>query len=262
VYFQLDSSLLDATRAACIALPAAGLPRFLGRHIRPGWALVAPLSILVVAAILEAWATGAAVLAWISLLLVPPGCALALGWAAHGARPPLALLAVPLLAVALAAPDSAAGQLGRIALIGGSVVTVGRLIAGAAPLTLVKAGIVAMATIDAIIIFGHLFDQQNAQFVGAVASPGLPRLQVARLGNASCDYGDFFAAGLTGAVFAAERRPQLKAALAVFLVTQAFDQLFLVVDILPATVPPALVLVGFELLSRRRPERAWGRCRR
>jgi hypothetical protein len=262
VYFQLDSSLLDATRAACIALPAAGLPRFLGRHIRPGWALVAPLSILVVAAILEAWATGAAVLAWISLLLVPPGCALALGWAAHGARPPLALLAVPLLAVALAAPDSAAGQLGRIALIGGSVVTVGRLIAGAAPLTLVKAGIVAMATIDAIIIFGHLFDQQNAQFVGAVASPGLPQLQVARLGNASCDYGDFFAAGLTGAVFAAERRPQLKAALAVFLVTQAFDQLFLVVDILPATVPPALVLVGFELLSRRRPERAWGRCRR
>jgi hypothetical protein len=259
VYLQLDSTLLDAARGACMALPAAGLPRFLGRLRRPGWALVAPLSILAVAAVLEAWAAGATALAWISLLLVPPGCALALGWAAHGARPWLALLAVPLLAAALAAPAGAVGEVARIALIGGSCVTVGRLVAGAAPLTLVKAGLVAMATIDAIVIFGHLFDHQDAQFVGAVASPGLPQLQVAQLGHAAVDYGDFFAAGLAGAVVAAERRPQLAAALAMFVVSQLFNQLFLVVDTLPATVPPAIVLVGFGLLQpswRASPARA------
>jgi hypothetical protein len=173
------------------------------------------------------------------------------GWAAHGARPWLALLALPLLAAALTEPGGTAGEVARIALIGGSCVTVGRLVAGSAPLPLVKAGVVAMATVDAIIIFGHLFDQQNAQFVGAVPASGLPQLQVARLGHASTDYGDFFAAGLAGAVIAVDRKPQLAAAVAMFGVSQAFNQLFLVVDSLPATVPPALVLVAFELVSPR-----------
>lgn len=247
MYLQLDSSLLDAARAACMAVPAAGLPRSLGLLRRRGWALVAPLSILVVAAVLELSGSNADVFAWIALLLVPPGCALALGWAAHGARPWLAVVAVPLLAAAFAAPDDTLGQLARIGLIGGSCVTVGRLLAGAAPPALVKAGLVAMATIDATIIFGHLFDQQNALFEAAVASPDLPQLQTANLGHAGCDYGDFFAAGLAGAMVAFERRPQLAAAVAMFLVSQAFNQLFLVVDILPVTVPPALVLVGLEI---------------
>ena len=43
-------------------------------------------------------------------MLVPIGCALALGWAMHGAWPPLAALAAPLLALAWASPDSRAGQ--------------------------------------------------------------------------------------------------------------------------------------------------------
>jgi hypothetical protein len=246
VYLQLDTCLLDAARATCMALPAAGLPRWLGALRRGGWALVGPLSILVVAAVVELSATSADVLAWIALLLVPVGGALALGWAAHGARPWAALIAVPMLVAALGAPDDAVGEVARIALIGGSCVTVGRLLAGAAPPALVKAGLVAMATIDATIIFGHLFDQQNAVFEAAVASPGLPQLQTASLGRAGCDYGDFFAAGLAGAVIAFERRPQLAAAVAMFLVSQLFNQLFLVTDILPLTVPPALVLIALE----------------
>jgi hypothetical protein len=254
VYLHLDSSLLDATRAATMALPAAGLPRWLGRLRRRGWALVGPLSILVVAAAIELSTANAHVLAWIALLLVPPSCALAFGWAARGARPWLAVAALPLFAGAFAAPDDTVGELARIALIGGSCITVGRLLAGAAPLTLIKAGLIAMATVDAVIIFGHLFDQQNAVFEAAVATPGLPQLQTAQLGSAGCDYGDFFAAGLAGAVVAAEGRPQLAAAVAMWLVSQVFNQLFLVVDILPMTVPPALVLVGIWVFSAaRRP---------
>jgi hypothetical protein len=253
LYVHLDGTLLDAARAACVALPAAGLPPLLQRLRSRGWALVAPVSIVAVVGALALWSGGAQALAWAALLLVPPGCALALGWAAHGARPWAAVLALPLLAAALAAPETLTGELARIALIAGACVTAGRLLAGAAPLPLLKVGVVAMAAIDATFIFGHLSDHQNAQFAAAVASPGLPQLQIAHLGSASCDFGDFFAAALVGAIVARERRGQLVAAAATFLVTQAFDQLFLVVDSLPATVPPALVMLALDLRRRGVP---------
>jgi hypothetical protein len=249
MYFRPDDALLDAARAACVALPAAGVPPVLRRLRSRGWALVAPASILAAAGALAAWSAGAQAFAWVALLLVPPGCVLALGWAGHGARPWLAPLAVPLLLAALAWPAAPVGQVARIVLIAGAAVTAGRLLAGAAPISLLKVGVVAMAAIDATFIFGHLSDTQNAQFAAAAAAPGLPQLQVANLGGASCDFADFFAAALVGAIFAREGRDQLLAAAAVFVVTLAFDQLFLVVDTLPATVPPAVVML---LLHDRR----------
>jgi hypothetical protein len=243
MYFQLDDALLDAARAACVALPGAGIPPVLQRLRSRGWALVAPVSILAAAAALAAWSAGAQVLAWVALLLVPPGCALALGWAARGGRPWLALLAAPLLVVAVSVPETPAGQLARIVLIAGAAVTAARLLAAAAPIPLLQVGVLAMAAIDATFVFGHLSDTQNAQFATAVAAPGLPQLQVADLGGSSCDFADFFAAALVGAILAREGRDQLLAAAATLVATLAFDQLFLVVDTLPATVPPALVML-------------------
>jgi hypothetical protein len=253
LYFELDTALLDAAQALCIALPAAGVPAWLLGLRGRGWALLAPLSVVGSVAAITVAAASAEVLSWTALLLVPPGCALALGWAAHGARPWLAVLAVPLLAVALAAPEDPAGRIARLLLIVGSCVTVGRLLAGAAPLALMKAGVVAMATVDAVFILGDLFDEQNAIFDAAVPAAGLPRLQVAELGDTSTDYGDFFVAGLVGAILAVERQRQAAAAVAVFAVAQAFNQLFLVVDSLPGTVPPALVLLAAEAWQRRSP---------
>ena len=43
MYFEPDTSLLDAAQAACVALPAAGVPVALKRIGGRGWALVAPL---------------------------------------------------------------------------------------------------------------------------------------------------------------------------------------------------------------------------
>jgi hypothetical protein len=255
MYFQLDDALLDAARAICVALPAAGIPPVLQRLRSRGWALVAPVSILAAAAALAAWSAGAQVFAWVALLLVPPGCALALGWAARGGRPWLAPLAVPLLLVAISVPEAPAGQLARIVLIGGAAVTAGRLLAGAAPIPLLQVAVVAMAAIDATFVFGHLSDTQNAQFAAAVAAPGLPQLQAADLGGASCDFADFFAAALVGAILARQGRDQLLAAGATFAATLAFDQLFLVVDSLPATVPPALVMLLLPRSRRRRRRR-------
>ena len=146
----------------------------------------------------------------------------------------------------MAAPDDPLGRLGRLALIVGSVVTAGRLLAGAAPLTLLKVGVVAMAGIDAIAIFGDLFGEQNQMFNAAAPAAGLPRLQLADIGDVSTDYGDFFVAGLVGGILAAERRPQVAAAIATFAVAQAWNQLFLLVDSLPGTMPPALVMLAFQ----------------
>jgi hypothetical protein len=254
VYFEPDTALLDAAQALCVALPAAGLPVLLLRLRGRGWSLLAPLSVVATVAAITVAAESAEVLTWIALLMVPPGGALALGWAAHGSRPWMAVLVLPMLAAALAAPDDPLGRLGRLALIVGSCVTVGRLLAGAAPLALLKAGVFAMAIIDALFIFGDFFGEQNAQF-NAAAPGDLPRLQVADVGDVSTDYGDFFVAGLAGGILAAERRPQALAAVATFAAALAFNQLFLIVDSLPGTVAPALVLLGFEIRDARRARR-------
>jgi hypothetical protein len=252
VYFEPDTAVLDAAQAVCVALPAAGLPVFLSALRGRGWAFVAPVSIVVTVTAITLATASADVLTWVALVLVPPGCALALGWAMHGARPWLALLTLPLLAAALTAPDDPLGRVARLALIVGSCVTLGRLLAGATPLLFLKAGVVAMATIDAIFIFGDFFGEQNAHFNAAVPAEGLPRLQVAHIGDVSTDYGDYFVSALVGGILAAEGRPQLLAGIATFVAMEAFNQLFLVVDSLPNTVPPAVVMLAASALPGRR----------
>jgi hypothetical protein len=252
LWWSTDNFVLTLAQAACLALPAAGVPRWLWRFRGGAWALVLPLSIAVVVAAIELLPSTADVLTWVALILVPPGCALALGWAAHGARPWLAVLAAPLLFVAWTMQDERAGQVATIILIAGSAVTVGRLLAGAAPLSLLKLGIVAMAAVDAWLVFSNRLQAPNAVLVAAVPAPGLPQLQSASFGTAGLGYGDFFAAAVVGGILAAERGPQLAATAALVAVSLAWDQLFLVYDVLPATIPPAIVLVVVELWRRRR----------
>jgi hypothetical protein len=256
MYFEWDTFVLDAAQALCVALPAAGLPAFLLRLSGRGWALIAPVSVVLSVVAIAAASASADVITWVALLLVPPGCAVALGWAAHGARPWLALAAVPLLGVAIAAPDDPSGRVARLLLIVGSCVTLGRLLAGGTPLLFLKLGVVAMTVIDAVFIFGDLWGDQNATFNAAVPAEDLPRLQVADVGDVSTDYGDYFISGLVGGILAAERRNQALAAVATLVALEAFNQLFLVVDSLPGTVPPTAVMLAFEAWHRGRERRA------
>jgi hypothetical protein len=253
VWLSPDNLVLTAAQAACVALPAAGLPRWARRYRTGAWALVLPLSIAVVVAAIALIPSTADALTWVALVGVPVGCALALGWASRGARPWLALLAAPLLAVAWAAPAGRTGQLATTVLIAGSALALGRLLAGAAPLTLLKAGVIAMATVDAILVFSNSLQAPNAVLVAAAPGAGLPQLQSAAFGGAGLGYGDFFAAAVVGGILAAERGPQLAAAAATIAVSLCWDQLFLVYDVLPATIPPAVVLIGYELWRRRAP---------
>lgn len=252
MYFDVDTAVLDAAQALCVALPAAGVPAVLQRLQGRGWAFVGPAAVVGTVVAITLASASADVLTWIAFILVPPGAALAFGWAAHGARPWFAVMAVPLLVIAIAAPDGPAGRVARLALIVGSCVTLGRLLAGATPLTLLKVGVVAMTVIDSVFIFGDFFGEQNAMFNAAAPAAGLPRLQVAEIGHAATDYGDYFIAGVVGGILAVDRRPQVIAAVLTFAAAELWNQLFLVVDSLPNTVPPAAVLVGMELWARRR----------
>lgn len=256
VWFSADNLALTAAQAACVALPAAGLPWWTERLRTGAWALVLPLSIAVVVAAIALVPATADVLTWVALILVPVGCALALGWAARGARPWLASLAAPLLALAWALPDERVGQVAATVMIAGSAIALGRLLAGAAPLSLLKAGVVAMAIVDAVLVFSNNLQAPNAVLVAATPAPGLPQLQSAAFGAAGLGYGDFFAAAVVGGILAAQRGPQLAAALGMLAVTLVWDQLFLVYDVLPATIPPAVVLVAAEAWRRRDRPRA------
>ena len=262
MFFSADNFALTAAQAACVALPGAGLPRWAQRLRAPGWALTLPLSIAIVVAAIAVLPSTADLLTWVALILVPPGCALALGWAARGARPWAAALAAPLLAIAWALPDDRVGQAATTVLIAGSAVTLGRLLAGAAPLQLLKAGVVAMAAVDAFLVFSNNLQEPNAVLVAASPGPGLPQLQSASFGDAGLGYGDFFAAAVVGGILAAERRYQLAAAVATVAVSLVWDQLFLVYDVLPATVPPAVVLMAVEVWGRDRARRGVSRPRR
>ena len=251
MWFSADSLVLTLAQAGCIALTAAGLPRW-AAHLRGrGWALIAPLSIAVVIGGIALAPQSADVLTWVALILVPIGAALGFGWAARGARAPLAILAAPLLVLAWAYPHTRIGQTATAVLIAASAITAGRLVTGLAPLTLVKVGVIVMAIVDSILVFSNQLQGPNATLVAASPGAGLPQLQSLAFGHAGLGYGDVFAAAVVGAVLATERAPQLAAALGVLVVTFVWDQLFLVYDVLPATIPPALVLVA--TFRRARP---------
>src|SRR4051812_20877662 len=130
MWFHADNLVLTVLQALCVALPAAGLPAWLERARRGAWALVLPLSIVVCIVAISLVPASADVYTWLALFCVPAGAALALGWAARGARPWLAVLAVPLLVLAWASQDTRIGQLAGDLLIVASAVTLGRLLAG------------------------------------------------------------------------------------------------------------------------------------
>jgi hypothetical protein len=252
------NSVLLAFQALLVALTGAGVPPQLQRLASRGWALILPVSIAAVVGGIELFPELADGLTWIALILVPPGAALALGWALRGARPWLALLVVPLLLFAWLRTGTLLGDAVAALLTALSAVTVGRLLAGGVPGVWLKAAIVAMAAIDAILVFGNQLQAPNAVLNAAIPVPGAPQLQYLDMTYASMGYGDVFVAGVLGGVLAVERTRQWPVALLVFGLSVLWDLLFLLdsINTLPATVPIAVALLLVESRSwiiRRRP---------
>jgi hypothetical protein len=249
------SYLLDAVQALCVLLPAAGLPAWLARNrvaaLSRWWALVLPGSLVVCVggiALLPGAADG---FTYLALFAVPPLAVAACAWAAHGARPWLGGLGLALVAGAFLG-DGLFGDATATAITALSCVTLGRLLVAVAPHLLVKVALVVMALIDAYLVFGGGITKSAGLLNAAAPAYELPKLQTAFLDRASLGYGDLFVAAVFGALLAAERRRQGLAAAVCLLSFVAFDVLFNWFDSLPATVPVAVVLVGWELAGRRR----------
>jgi hypothetical protein len=109
-----------------------------------------------------------------------------------------------------------------------------------------------MAVLDSVLVFSGNLQHSNDVLVAAAPGGGLPQLQSASFSGASMGYGDFFAAAVVGAILAAEGRSRISFAVVMLAVALCWDQLFLVYDVLPATVPPALALIAAEAWGHRR----------
>jgi hypothetical protein len=250
--FLASNAVLLGTQAALVALPGRGVPAWMERFRGPAWALILPLSIAVVVGAIALIPDVAVALSWLALVAIPPLAAAALGWAMHGARPPLALVAVPLLALGWARQDTLAGDLALTALTALSCVTLGRLLAGLVPLVLLELGIVAMAIVDSILVFGNQLQGPNEVLNTAVPAVGLPQLQYLSMPHASLGYGDVFVAGVFGGVLAARGERQWPVALLVLALAGLWDLLFYAFDTLPATVPVAFAVIVVRFASSRR----------
>lgn len=259
--FSWWSVVLNVTQAVLVLLPAAGLPLWAHRYAGRSWSLVLPLSISVVVALLAVLPGAAVGLTWLALVATPLLAAATLGWGAHGARPWLAVLAVPAFVAAVGWEGERAGQVGALLITALSCVALARLLVGAVdseaagrvarllPATAwVRVALVAMAAIDAVLVFSGGLQEPNRALNAAVPAAELPRLQFVQIGTASMGYGDVFVAAVLGALLAAEgasRRAQATAALATLGLTTAFDLLFWVQSTLPATVPVAVAVLLF-----------------
>jgi Type IV leader peptidase family len=250
--FWLSIGALSLVQAALVAAPSAvAWPPLL--RLRSRWlALVLPLSIVVVIAAIAAESAVADFLSYLALVAVPPLAAVALAWLIRGARPPLALLAVPLFALAWAVKGELGGRSAALALSALACVTLGWLLATVVPGRWLKLGIYAMAAIDAYLVGSDLLQQPNSVLNTAAPGADLPRLQLVHFGTAVMGFGDIFIAAVLGALLAHNRRLQLTGAAIAAVIGIAFDCLFFAVDELPATVPIALTLAVLELLERRR----------
>ncbi len=265
--FSLSIALLSLVQGAVVALPRAlgpaSSPKLLERLGGRRWALIPPASVIgFVAVTAAAESASARGLTYLALCAVPLLAALALGWLAHGARPARALLALALFALAWADRGGLAGEAGALALTALSCVSLGVLLTAVTPPRWLAAGIVAMALADTALVISDLLQKPNRALNAAHPAAGLPRLQSAVFGSAVMGYGDLFVAAVLGALLASAMgtRQQLRGAALTALLAVCFDLLFLYVNELPATVPPALTLLALMarhgLPKTRRGERS------
>jgi hypothetical protein len=255
--FWLSIGVLSLVQAALVAAPKPPLSTLLERLQSRWWALVLPLSIVVVISAIALDSASARFLTYLALVAVPPLAAAALAWLIRGARIELALLVLPLFAVAWAAKGSLSGHSAALALSALACVTLGWLIACAVPPRWLKLGIYLMAAVDAYLVGSDLLQDPNAVLNTVSPGIGLPRLQLAQFGSAIMGFGDLFIAATLGALLASDRRLQLRGAALAAITCLSFDLLFFAVAELPATVPIALTLALLELFKGRDLRSVW-----
>lgn len=255
--FWLSIGVLSLVQAVLVAAPKVPTTHLLDRLRSRWWALVLPLSIVVVISAIAIDSASARFLTYLALVAVPPLAAVALARLIRGARLELALAVIPLFALAWAARGALGGEAAALALSALACVSLGWLVACVVPPPWLKLGIYVMAAVDTWLVTSDLLQGPNAVLNTVAPGGGLPRLQLASFGSAVMGFGDLFIGATLGALLASYgHRLQLRGAALAAVLCVAFDLLFFAVDELPSTVPIALTLAALELLQRHRPRPA------
>jgi hypothetical protein len=173
------------------------------------------------------------------------------GWAAA------LIVSASLLGYSWAIHSGLLAQAAAVALTALSATTLAAYLASVTPPSWLKVGVLTMAALDAYLVSAQLLQGPNDTLENATAGAHLPHLQIAAFGSAVIGYGDLFIAAVLGNTVVADSRlassvRPWQAALLVLAFAAAFDLLFTVVDVLPATVPVALALLALEAWARRR----------
>ena len=246
---------LGMIEGALVALPGPLALERLGRLRSPGWAIVAPGSLLVgtfgVLA-LPSLATGLAVLAAVA---TPVLAAIAVTAVVRGT--PRAVLLVPLILGAVAiACTGLAEELAASLLTALGCLTLGAALVRLTPSRWLQLGILSMGAID-VLLLGLGVGQPAAALLSDAVAGVHPTFHRAVLGPISTDYPDLVLAAVLGGMVAG-RPIQRRAAALVTVLAGGYGALLTFADILPATVPlvAALVLVewgpAFGRVCRRR----------
>jgi len=141
-------------------------------------------------------------------------------------------------------------QAAGVALIGLAGMTVAQLVARVAPDRSIAAGLVVVAVVDVVLVWGTRQVQPTTTALHGAALPSLaghaiPPLQDATFGSATMGWLDLLAPALLGVV----TRSRLEAAVATGIAAGAWGMLLLVTSAVPATVP---VVAGLACPRARR----------
>jgi hypothetical protein len=182
----------------------------------------------------------------VGVVLIRTSGAHVLAWTGAVATPVLAAagrrrlpLAAALWLVAWKA-DGLVAQGASVALIALAAVTVAQLVARVAPDWSIAIGLVVVAAVDVVLVWGTHQVQPASNALHAASLPSIPRLQDATFGSATMGWLDLAAPALLGMV----ARARVRAAVGTGTAAGAWGLLLTVTSTVPATVP---VVAGLAL---------------
>ena len=252
--YAIEYVALAMIQGAIVALPHPAALERLGRLRSPAWALIAPGSLLFGTFAVLGWPVLASALALLAAIATPVLAAIAVVAVVHGRQ--RRLLLVPLaLGVVAAAGSGWPGELAASLLTALGCLTLGAALVRLTPARWLYLGVLSMVAVDVVLLALGIGQPAAELIQDAFGSTIQPVFDRARLGHFSTDYPDLVLAAVLGAIVA-ERAVQQPAALLVAISAAAYGLLFAFADMLPATVPLALVLVLVEYGSRRRGRRS------
>ena len=188
-----------------------------------------------------------------------PVAAATVGLAWSWRQPWVYALAAPALWVVAWHADGLVGDAASITLIAAACLAIAAVIATFTPPWALAAGLVALATVDAILVFTDQV-RPGTQALHAVIPPALggiplPALQDATLGHALFGWLDLLAPALGATLLTGFAPQRVVAAALTAAAALGLGLLLAVTQQVPGTIPPLVAVVTWGLIARRGPPR-------